>query len=218
MGTARSEPIRVGLERGKKLTFAVALDWPGWARSGKGDEAALETLEAYASRFAPVAAAAGHPLPEVRRLTVVEEVAGSGTTDFGAPGTAFAADAEPMAEAEADRAVALLEAAWAYLAEVVAAAPAELRKGPRGGGRDRDKIVEHVVGAEIEYARKLGLPRHKVAAGDSAAVEVLRGEIVAGLLALAASPRPGLWPPRYGGRRIAWHALDHAWEMQDRRE
>jgi len=24
------------------------------------------------------------------------------------------------------------------------------------------------------------------------------------------------WLPRYGARRIAWHALDHAWEMQDR--
>ena len=24
------------------------------------------------------------------------------------------------------------------------------------------------------------------------------------------------WPPRYAARRIAWHALDHAWEMEDR--
>src|SRR5438309_1771782 len=24
------------------------------------------------------------------------------------------------------------------------------------------------------------------------------------------------WPQRYAARRIAWHALDHAWEMQDR--
>jgi len=216
VGTARSETIRVGLERGKKLTFAVALDWPGWARAGKGDEAALATLESYASRFAPVAAAAGHPLPAERELAVVEAVAGSGTTDFGAPGKAFAADAGPMAEPERERAVALVEAAWAYLATVVAGAPAELRKGPRGGGRDRDTIVEHVVGAEIEYARKLGLPRRKVTAGDSAAVRGLRDELVAGLQALAASPQPDLWPSRYGARRIAWHVLDHAFEIEDR--
>ena len=25
------------------------------------------------------------------------------------------------------------------------------------------------------------------------------------------------WPPRYTIRRITWHVLDHAWEMQDRR-
>jgi len=24
------------------------------------------------------------------------------------------------------------------------------------------------------------------------------------------------WLPRYAARRIAWHALDHAWEIEDR--
>ena len=24
------------------------------------------------------------------------------------------------------------------------------------------------------------------------------------------------WPLRYAARRIAWHALDHAWEIEDR--
>ncbi|MEY2437652.1 MAG: hypothetical protein QOF97_2488, partial [Acidimicrobiaceae bacterium] len=27
---------------------------------------------------------------------------------------------------------------------------------------------------------------------------------------------PKGWAYRYAARRIAWHALDHAWEMQDR--
>ena len=26
------------------------------------------------------------------------------------------------------------------------------------------------------------------------------------------------WPPRYAAARIAWHALDHAWEIEDRTE
>jgi hypothetical protein len=26
------------------------------------------------------------------------------------------------------------------------------------------------------------------------------------------------WPPRYAARRVAWHALDHAWEIEDRSE
>jgi hypothetical protein len=44
----------------------------------------------------------------------------------------------------------------------------------------------------------------------------------AGVLAVLASPSDGAplaatgWPARYGARRIAWHALDHAWEIQDR--
>ena len=30
-------------------------------------------------------------------------------------------------------------------------------------------------------------------------------------------PRGGaLWTPRYFVRRTAWHALDHAWEIEDR--
>jgi hypothetical protein len=31
-------------------------------------------------------------------------------------------------------------------------------------------------------------------------------------------PVPKGWPPRYAARRIAWHALDHAWEIEDRSE
>jgi hypothetical protein len=27
---------------------------------------------------------------------------------------------------------------------------------------------------------------------------------------------PGGWTTRYAARRIAWHVLEHAWEMQDR--
>jgi hypothetical protein len=26
------------------------------------------------------------------------------------------------------------------------------------------------------------------------------------------------WTARYAARRIAWHALDHAWEIEDRSE
>jgi hypothetical protein len=37
----------------------------------------------------------------------------------------------------------------------------ELRKGPRGGGRDPEKIMEHVLGAEASYFRQLGW-KHKV--------------------------------------------------------
>ena len=32
-------------------------------------------------------------------------------------------------------------------------------------------------------------------------------------------PRGGIrWPARYFARRVAWHELDHAWEIEDRIE
>ena len=36
--------VRVGLEIGPRWVFASALDWPGWCRRGRGEQAALDTL------------------------------------------------------------------------------------------------------------------------------------------------------------------------------
>jgi predicted RNase H-like HicB family nuclease len=203
---------RVYFEVGTKRVFAGALDWPGWIRAGKGEEAALEALTAAVERYAPVARAAGFPLPASasHSLQVVERVKGNATTEFGAPGLPAKADAEPFHGKELERQLALLASAWEALEKVVAGAPAELRKGPRGGGRDRDAIVEHVLGAEAAYASALGL-KLRAPAPEKSAVKEFRAAIVAGL-----SAGEGKWPARYALRRIAWHALDHAWEIEDR--
>ncbi|MFZ5851554.1 MAG: hypothetical protein ACOYY2_09200 [Actinomycetota bacterium] len=167
----------VALEVGRRRVFASALDWPGWCRAGRDDEQALAALAAAASRFATVAALAGHPLP-------------AGT---------------------ADRLADLLAAAWATLDRVAATAPAALRKGPRGGGRDRDAVVAHVEEAELAYARKVGvrLPARPGPALRAAVLDVVRdpGRVV---------PDQRGWPLRYAVRRFAWHVLDHAWEIEDR--
>ena len=182
----------------------------------------MEALAAYADRYRPVAAQAGARFPASagRDLDVVERVGGSATTDFGAPGAAAAADAQPLTAAQARRQAALVEASWAVLAEVAAGAPPELRKGPRGGGRDRDAIVAHVAASEFGYARKIGV-RHKApddAGGDRRAVEALRADVLDTLRAArAGEPHAEKgWLPRYAARRFAWHALDHAWEIEDR--
>ena len=88
----------------------------------------------------------------------------------------------------------------------------------RGGGRDRDKIVEHVVQAEAGYARKLGIRRKPPAIDDTAAIDDLRAEIVDVLSRPSSGERlvEKGWLPRYAARRIAWHVLDHAWEIEDR--
>jgi hypothetical protein len=202
---------------GKKRVFACALDWPGWCRSGRSEEQALETLAAYVPRYAVVAREARlEPPPD--RLEVVERLRGGAGTDFGVPGEVAQADTRPAGAGDARRLAALVEAAWATFDRVVEGAPAELRKGPRGGGRDRDRIVEHVLGAEVGYARKLGLRLHQPAIDDEAAIRALRGELVA-VLGRSSDGTPPLangWPTRYAARRIAWHVLDHAWEVEDR--
>lgn len=209
---------RVYLEIGPKRVFACALDWPGWCRIGRSDEQALETLLGYAPRYRAIAERAGLAF-DPTEPEVVERVAGSTTTDFGAPGAVPRADAEPLDAPGAQRQAALVGAAWTVFDEVAAASPAELRKGPRGGGRDRYKMIAHVIDAERAYARKIGVRHRPFAVDDRAALSAMRDDIAAALAAPSdGSPlAAGGWPSRYAARRIAWHVIDHFWEMEDRR-
>jgi hypothetical protein len=211
---ALSSRIRVYVEAGAKRAFASAGDWPGWCRGGKNEEAALAALAAYAPRYAPVARLANLRFPtQSAAFEVVERLAGNATTDFGAPGIAARAEARELSKAEAARMCSLVEACWSYLDKVRAAAPAELRKGPRGGGRDRDEMFAHVLYAEVMYARAIGVRLKEPAIDDLGAVRAFRQAI---LEALADSSRKEKWPVAYAARRTAWHALDHAWEIEDR--
>jgi hypothetical protein len=212
--------VPVFLEVGSKRIFASAADWPGWCRTAKTEELTLEALLAYAPRYEVVARHAGIAFPSAIELSVVEQQPGDATTDFGAPSTTAEAEREKLTAAKAKRQVALVRAAWAVLEEIAAQSPAELRKGPRGGGRDRDKMLDHVVGAECAYARKIGLKIKQPAFDDQDAVAAMREEIAA-VLGSTSDGSPVVergWTSRYAARRIAWHALDHAWEMQDRAE
>ena len=218
-----AQAVRLALlvEAGAKKVFASAADWPGWSRAGRTEEAAVEALLAYAPRYAPVAEAAGRELPDTFEAEVVETQGGGSGTDFGVPSSLRAkADARPVDGTEAARLASIVEAAWTTFDRVVAGAPAELRKGPRGGGRDRDKMAGHVVEADWYYARELGLRLKAPSLDDRPAIEAMRRD----MLAVLREPSDGQplagrkWPLRYAARRIAWHALDHAWEMEDRSE
>ncbi|MGE0134870.1 MAG: hypothetical protein AB7L91_13860 [Dehalococcoidia bacterium] len=211
---------KVYLEAGSKRVFACALDWPGWCRPGRTEDEALSRLAEYAPRYAAVTAAAGLDVSEMSAPTfeVVERLDGSATTDFGAPGAVANADREPARDSEAERLVALVAAAWAVLDDVAARAPESLAKGPRGGGRDRDGMMQHVLGAETAYARKLAVRHSEPAFEDRPAIGALRYAIEQALRERlpAATVTGSGWPPRYAARRIAWHVLDHAWEIEDR--
>jgi hypothetical protein len=211
-------PTAVYMESGAKRTFACAFDWPGWCRSGRSEDGALEALAAARSRYAVVAMEAGIPFPSgaADAVEVVERITGSKNADFGTLGAPIVRDAEPMTEAEADRQVAMLSAAWRVFDRVVAGAPPELRKGPRGGGRDRDRIVDHVLGGEVAYASRLGLRLRQPGLGDGAAILAHREEILRALTARTGVVSGKGWPLRYAARRFAWHVLDHAWEIEDR--
>ena len=205
--------VKVYIEAGGKRTFASAAGYPGWARSGKTELAALEALAQYAERYAKVAKLAGEPMPKAMTFTVVERLNGNATTDFGAPSIPARDEAIPMTARDAERMRALVEACWKYLDQVVAKAPNELRKGPRGGGRDRDEIFDHVLGAEMEYAKRIGTRLKQPNGKDKTAVRAFRKAI---LESLANPNREEKWPVAYAARRTAWHALDHAWEIEDR--
>jgi len=206
--------IRVLVETTPKKSFASALEWPGLSRAGRDEPAAIEALLAAAPRYAEVARAAGEAFETDDVVVEVEERRdGDATTAFGAPSILADADRRPTDAGEAARLAAIVEASWSTFDRIAAAAPEELRKGPRGGGRNRTRVVEHVDGGNDGYASVIG-----VAAAERGSGQALR-ERVLGILSQPSdgSPIAGKrWPPRYAARRIAWHALDHAWEIEDR--
>jgi len=198
---------RIVLERGRTWVFASAVDWPGWCRRGRGDDAAVRTLLDYAERYGRVVGEGFSP----GEPTVIAVVRGTGATDFGALEAPGPWDREALPVTELDRQLGMLESIWAGFEATVAASAPELRKGPRGGGRDRDPIVDHVREAERSYARSIGVrmpPGTPWPEQRTAILERLRSAVAEGT--------DTKWPPRYFLRRTAWHVLDHAWEIEDK--
>ncbi|RPJ49572.1 MAG: hypothetical protein EHM21_06745, partial [Chloroflexi bacterium] len=153
------EKVDVYLETGAKRTFAGAAAWPGWSRSGRDAESALQALLDYGPRYAQVMQireiAFDSPVT-ASAFNVIEQIEGNATTDFGAPGVAPGFDAEPVDAAELTRLTAVLQACWQTFDEIAqSAAGKALRAGPRGGGRPTDKILWHVINAEAGYLASL---------------------------------------------------------------
>ncbi|HVN53853.1 MAG TPA: hypothetical protein VMT46_05940 [Anaerolineaceae bacterium] len=220
--------IDVYLEAGKKRTFAGAIDWPGWCRSGPTEEAALQALVEYGPRYARSLEGfvPGFQAPvETSHLNVVQRLDGNATTDFGAPDLPPALDSRPVSEEELRLFQKFLEASWrAFAVAVKLAEGKELRKGPRGGGRELEAIARHVLDSHEGYLGALGWKAKKWgAAGLGQQIDLALQEDREALAASACGeipavgPRGGArWSPRYFVRRAAWHILDHAWEIEDR--
>jgi hypothetical protein len=218
-----TKPILVTIEHTPKKSFATAADWPGWSRSGKTEELALEALVEYAVRYAVVADAEHRRFAAsltVADLEVVERHEGAGGTEFGVPSRPTDHDARPTDPDDAARLAGLVHAAWRAFDRVAAAAPDELRKGPRGGGRNTSTVIAHVMAADRAYAGQIGIKVKEFAPDDRAATAAMREAMLEVLRAARdGAPLAGRrWPARYAAHRIAWHALDHAWEIEDRTE
>ena len=212
--------VRVLAEFGKKKVVAAAFDWPGWERNGQSEDDAMRVLEGYRSRYARVVALAGlaAEFAEAGDLEIVERVKGSSTTDFfGISVMSATAEHERMSDAECERKLAILQACWTYFDSVRARVSPELRKGPRGGGRNRDQIAAHTRGSERELAKKVGLYEEHdqvhtpdgLIAHREAYLDAIRRFAARGADARS-------WTLQYLIRRSAYHMLDHAWEMEDK--
>ena len=228
--TTPSHQIPVALEIGKKRTFASALDWSGWTRSGRDEAAAVDALLAYGPRYQRAISSARlsfHAPTDLSAFKVTERLTGNTTTDFGAPDIAPSVDSEPVDAAALKRLETVLDACWQAFSEAVESASGkQLRKGPRGGGRNVERIVDHVIESHYSY---LGMiywrEPHETVPDISIMITAIK-QADAQALAFATSdempktgPRGGaLWMPRYFVRRSAWHILDHAWEIEDKLE
>jgi hypothetical protein len=200
---------------------AVAPAWPGLERGGKTEQAAIEALQAYLPRYARVAKLAGldAEFAAIVDVDVVERYRGTGSTDFWGISFAFSSvDGQLMSSRDAERELTLMQACWSFFDDVRGRVSAEMQKGPRGGGRDRDRIVRHVVGVEQDWARKVGVrtPEDAVVV-DDVGLNAYRDAYCAAIRMFHSKGETARnWPLRYLIRHTAYHTLDHAWEMEDK--
>jgi hypothetical protein len=217
-----TDALRVALEigpKGKKVA-AFAPDWPGLERGAKTGEAATERLRSYLPRYAPVAKLAGMDaaFAAITTVDVVEQYPGTGSTDFWGISFAFSSiDRDDMTSEALERELTLMQACWAFFDDVRARVSPEMRKGPRGGGRDRDRIVGHTIRSEQEWAPKLGLPIPPRTMLIDEGLHAYRDAYCDAIRAFHAEGKMArTWPLRYLIRHTAFHTMDHAWEMEDK--
>jgi len=216
------------LEIGNKKVFACAIQWPGWCRSGRDEQVAIQTLLAYTPRYARIVNLAGIAFIEPKTVgdfKVVERIEGNFATSYGVPDLPIPGDSIPLTDDQVDRFTKILKACWLAFANIAQSTQGkELRKGPRGGGRELEEIISHVAHAEKGYLRHLGWNGEIQDEKDiNVWMTQVRGEILNAIPMAVRGQFPILgphggkrWPLAYFFRRIAWHVIDHAWEIEDR--
>ena len=151
-------------------------------------------------------------------VDVVEQYPGTGSTDFWGISFAFSSiDQQAMSGEALERELTLMRACWAFFDDVRSRVSAEMQRGPRGGGRDRDRIVRHTVATELDWAKKLSVPAPHDAMLTDEGLNAHRDAYCSAIRALHSQGKMArTWPLRYLIRHTAFHTLDHAWEMEDK--
>ena len=218
-----TDELRVLLEIGPtgKRVVASAMDWPGLERWGKTEQEAVDKLLTYVPRYAPVAQRLGMRAEFERSVTphVLERTPGNTSTDWwGIAHVPSVIEADALDDAELERRIGIMRATWAFFDEAAGAGDTPLEKGPRGGGMERDQIVRHVYASERHnFWRKVGIREPDEVRLTPQELADLRERYIAAIREYHAADRPARrWPLRFLIRRTAQHAMDHAWEIEDR--
>ena len=213
--------VAVAVEETLKRTFASAIDWPGWSRSGRTGPAALEVLLAYADRYAIVAQRGRRGIPDRGPRVRCRRDRAGGRRDRvrrAQPGQRIGSTPGHSRGCGSDRPVGR-----GGLGPLRRGCRRGARGAPQGAarrGRDRSNVVAHVVEADGYYAKEIGVRLRPPQPSDRAAVGAFRAAML-DVLRLPSDGSPladRRWTARYAAHRIAWHALDHAWEIEDRSE
>jgi len=218
-----AKKVRVVIEEGPKgkRFVAWAPDWPGLERGAKTPEAAVESLQEYIPRYVPVAKLAklDAELAGATVMDVVERYPGTGSTDFWGISFAYSSvDSLALSHEQLTREIALMRACWRRFDVVRHRVSAEMRKGPRGGGRDRDRIVRHTLATVQEWARKVGVttPSGDVIV-DADGLKAYRAAHCRAITSFNSEGKMArTWPLRFLIRHTAFHTMDHTWEMEDK--
>ncbi len=193
---------RVYFEAGRASDVRMRVDWPGWCRRGKDEEQALDMLRAYAPRYAVVAGNGAISSD----FDVIGRVRGNATTDFGAPSVTGEWDARV-----------------APVRRIVL--PACSRRRGRFSTTSSRKPLQSCAKGRVAGARPRRDRRARPRGGAELRIKDRGAHAAANQLAGAARRLPrgdqsghagrGMAGP-VRGRRLAWHVMDHAWEIEDR--
>lgn len=221
--------ILAGVDRGfDGGTAAWALDLHGCVATAESEPAALERLPHHVDAFLAWLAASGErpAVPPGSEVQVAEHFDSYLLEDGYEINATFLADHDPVRPAEAEATLRWLELAHQRLANAIAAAG----NGPLSGeGRTRDELLGHVVRAERWLATRVetdqagiafppeGVPIERQLEANPAFVRehVLRATAGDGIHARVDSKGEG-WTTRKILRRLIYHVLDHAEELERR--
>lgn len=218
---------RIYIEKGRKTVFAGSIDWPGWVAQGDSESDAIQNLFNIAERYARVMHAAqidfSTPISHAD-LEVIETIEGGYATDLGGPRAVPHFDETEMTEKDLSAYQELLMAIWrAFDTAVLSSDGLMLLPANKGGLIDVYAIIGHTIQNDQSDLERLGLTyRLRLHEDPLDELRDIREAMLRAITRVAFNEIPRrellgeVWTARTFIRKIAWHTLSHAWEIEDR--